>query len=199
MRCRKASSPSMTCALMVDVPSFFPEPALAQVCNQIRHGFTQLCKTTSTFPRMTAGPVSCILESDQVSRAIHVFGRKGREYVQTSSCEITAKPGRGSPLQLLRRIAPDRAQFESGLVVGILKVSGCDWRAGTVSGLPPEPQRASHRIFCQRSHVGNRLATSSSNRPALPPNHLSLEGSRQGTSPAGPSFAARANGRRNDL
>jgi hypothetical protein len=184
---------------MIDAPSFFAPPALAHLCKPIRHGFPQLCKTTSTFPRMTAGPVPCILESIQVSRAIHGFARKGRDHVQTSSYWVTAKPGRGSPLQLLRRTAPDRANFESGLVAGILKVSGCDGRASTVPGLPPEPQCASHRVFCQRSHVGHRLVANSCNRPALSPNSLSLEGSRQETSPAGPLFVARANGRRNDL
>ena len=196
---RKASSPWMKCALMADAPPFLPRFPLAQSCKQVPYRNPHLCKATSTFPLMTGGPVSGILEAAQSSRAVNGFVRKGRDHDQTSSYTGKPGPGRGSPLQLLRRIAPDCAQFESGLVVGFSEVSGRDWRAKPLSGLSPEPKRPPHRVFCERSHVGHRLAANCSHRPALPPNRLSLEGSRQGTSLVGPSFAARANGRPNDL
>jgi hypothetical protein len=196
---RKVSSPSMKCAPMADTLLFLPRFPLAQPCKPATLTNPHLCKPSSTFPRMTAGPASGILDSVQGARAVNGFARKGRNYVQTSSCTDTAGPGRGSPLQFLRRIASDRAQLESGLVVGFSKVSRCEWWTEPLSRLSQEPQRPPHWILCKRSPVGRKLAASSPYQPALSRNTLSPEGSRQGTSLAGPSFAARAHGRRHDL
>lgn len=200
MHCRKASSPSMTCAPMPDTPSFLPGAVRAHMCRQILHGNPHLCKTVSTFPRMTAGPVSSILEANQGARAVYGLIRKGRYDDQTSQNVVATGPRRRGALQELQRVAPDRAQFEPGLVGRVSEDGGHDRRGEPVPGLPPEPQLASHRIFCQRSHVGHRLATNTSDGPASPQNTaLHREGKRQGTSLTGHSLAARANGRRDDL
>lgn len=200
MRCRKASSPSMTCVLMANASSFQPRPAPAHLCKWTDRRDPHLCKATSTFPPMTARPVSSILGSNQVSRAAYGLIRKGRYDDQTSPNMGATGQGRRHPLRLLRCIAPDCGQLQPGMVAGIPKESGHDWRGKPLPGLPPEPQRSSHRGARQRSHVRPTLAFHTLGGPVLPRNPVfHREGKRQGISLVGPSLAVRANGRRNDL
>jgi hypothetical protein len=186
---------------MADHPLFLPRSVLAHLCKRVDGRNPHLCKPNSTFPRMTAGPVSSILESVQDSRAIHGFVRKGRDHDQTSSYTVAKGPRSGYPLQLLRRLAPGRAQFESGLAIGVSEDAGFGWRIRPVSSLPPEPQCPAHRGACKRSHVKPPLAFRTLDGPApLPPNTVfHREGKHQETGLVAPSLAVRANGRRDDL
>jgi hypothetical protein len=200
MRCRKVSSPWIKCALLDDCLRFLPGPLrFARLCRQMLCGSPRLRKPSSTFPRMTAWPVSRILDAVQGSRITYGPVRRGKNHDQTSSHMVTEGPGRGRPLHLLWCIARDRTQFESGLAVGVPHDTGRDWRAKPLSSLSPCSQRPAYWSACERAPVRPTLAFLTADRLASPTSTAYYrEGSRQETCLAGPSLEVRANGRRKD-
>jgi hypothetical protein len=162
-------------------------------------GDPDLCVKISTFPLMTTGTFSDILESDPAARTAPVWVRKGRYHEKVFEESITGRAVKRTVVFLLRRSIPCFAQFQQWVVSGIPAAIQYESGDTSVSELPPTRHGTSHRSRCQRSSLGAQWANCSPNRPAL---HQLDKESREGQDQASrltcPSLFAWADGYRNN-
>ena len=111
-----------------------------------------LRKVRSTFPRMTTGTMSGILDLDQINISPGWIG-KGNNHESTFLHSAKRGSRTWKLLRLLWRTSSVYAQLEASVVVGVFVASRHEHRIESVSGLPPAPPGPSYRIHCQRPHV----------------------------------------------
>ena len=159
-----------------------------------------LCKSRSTFPRMTTGTISGTLISVQEVGTTLRWVRKGRNHEAVAEQSVTGGAGRGNTLYLLRCHPRGRSQFESDMVTGISAAGRYEPSGKPVPGLPPARHGASHRRLCQRPRIGALRALGT---PCGPASDLGAGQHRGGQDQAKnltcPLLGAWADGRRNDL
>jgi hypothetical protein len=159
-----------------------------------------LCRTRSTFPRMTDGNFSGILESVQAVGTTTGWVRKGRDHETVAKQSATGGSGRREALCLLRCHPPGLSHFESDMVIGVLAAGGYEPWNGPVSGLPPARHGVSHRRLGQRPPLGGPWAIAGPAECRVQYIHADTCGGQgQVASLTCPPFRAWADGRRNDL
>jgi hypothetical protein len=159
-----------------------------------------LCRSRSTFPRMTTGTVSGTLNSVQEVETALSWVRKGRNHEAVAKQPATGGAGRGNTLYFLRRHPRGRSQFEPDMVIGISAAGGYEPSGKPVSGLPPAWHGASHRRLCQRPRIGVLRALGTPCGPASDRGAGQHRGGQdQAENLTCPLLWAWADGHRNDL
>jgi hypothetical protein len=169
----------------------------AHLWRQASHRNPHLCRTKSTFPPMTTGTISCILEPDQAEGVAPACRRKGRKHeINTVRMDANGS-GRGAALRLLWCIPRAGAQSEPVVAAGVPAAARHQHRAELVPVLPPAPTGPSHRSRCQYAYLRTPWAIKSSHRPTS--NQIiveSREGQRQASRLPCPSLQEGTHGRR---
>jgi hypothetical protein len=173
---------------------------LAHLWRQAPHDNPYLCRARSTFPPMTTGTLSGILESIQAARTAPALRRKERKHEVNTIRMVASGSSRGTALRLLRCTPWAGAQFEPVVAAGIPAAARYQYRSESVPVLSPAPPGPSPRSCCQHSNLRTLEAISSYHRPAS--NSIIAnngEGHREALSLPHPSSQAWADGRRDQL
>jgi hypothetical protein len=135
-------------------------PGLAHLWSQVPADNPRLCKAKSTFPLMTSGTISGILEAIQGEPIAPAWPGKGKVHETIFQQAFTRESGRRKALCCLRHIPPGRARGEAGLVVTVSAAVKRDRRVKPLLGLQPAPPGSAHRRRRQCARIG-RLGASS--------------------------------------
>ena len=123
-----------------------------------------MCTTISTFPPMTDGKMSGMLETEEAVTAACSLLRKGRVHETTYSQSIADRSEGRRSLRFLRHLTPGRAQVESSMAPGLLDAGQREFPAESLSSLPTARRGPSHWSSRQHTHVRNLWVICTSRR-----------------------------------